>query len=91
MQTARRVLVEGFDVIEHFQWSEAMVSTQGGESDALHAEPFARYTRRTGPQTTSLEVYPNSTFLQAVPRIGQNFRVPIQVCLFLSFFLLFFL
>eukprot|EP00037_Helgoeca_nana_P027649 m.317894 g.317894 ORF g.317894 m.317894 type:complete len:579 (+) comp27565_c0_seq1:338-2074(+) len=78
-RTARRVLVEGFDVIEHFQWSEAMVSTQGGESDALHAEPFARYTRRTGPQTTSLEVYPNSTFLQAVPRIGQNFRVPIQV------------
>lgn len=76
---ARRMLSEGIDLIEHFQWNETLAMAQAGDSAEPSTEPFVKFTRKTGPMTTSLEVYPNSTFLRAVPRVGQNFRIPIQV------------
>eukprot|EP00035_Acanthoeca_spectabilis_P024147 m.452522 g.452522 ORF g.452522 m.452522 type:complete len:591 (+) comp20347_c0_seq1:358-2130(+) len=78
-EMARRMLSEGIDLIEHFQWNETLAMAQAGDSAEPSTEPFVKFTRKTGPMTTSLEVYPNSTFLRAVPRVGQNFRIPIQV------------
>mmetsp|Transcript_31153 Transcript_31153/g.81680 ORF Transcript_31153/g.81680 Transcript_31153/m.81680 type:complete len:569 (+) Transcript_31153:447-2153(+) len=77
-QTARKLLADGMDVIEHYQWSETMSVTKVPGDDES-TEPYARYSRKTGPTTTSVDPYPNSTFLQAVPRVGQYYDVPVQV------------